>query len=95
MESISEYSKDHHIQLLESTNQTLVEKLLYLKKRMQQRNDEQTLKWRNKAYYWQRKYLELVERSTIPNKGDGNGEIRNIRSTDTEAQGGSTEGNGV
>lgn len=54
--------KDQHISLLVETNKALAEKLAFLNKRIMQRNDEQAIKWRNKAFYWKRKYLECIER---------------------------------
>lgn len=54
--------KDKHIELLIEVNKALAEKLSFMNKRIMQKNDEQAIKWRNKAFYWKRKYLECLER---------------------------------
>lgn len=79
--------KDQHISLLVETNKALAERLAFLNKRGMAKNNEQSIKWRNKAFYWQRKYLDLVERLTTlgfqwilepENKEKENGKVRDI-----------------
>lgn len=86
------YNKDTHIQCLEETNKALAMKLAFLNARQMRRNDEQTTKWQNKAFYWKRKFEQLVNHLkaqglerlvtlTPPQaEGDGNGKVRDTSS---------------
>lgn len=55
------YNKDQHIAQLESINQALTNELVALKKRMMARNNEQSLKWRNK-YFYLKKQMGKIEK---------------------------------
>ncbi len=58
------YDKDQHIAELEATVQALSSKLAELNKRQMARNNEQSLKWRNKAFYY-KKQLDRMKDQLI------------------------------
>lgn len=53
--------KDKHIEVLEVSNNALVEKLNSLTRRKMARNHEAALKWRGKAFYYKRKYEAVIK----------------------------------
>jgi hypothetical protein len=54
------YDKEKHIELLETTNQALADKIANLTKRKMARTDETTKKWRGRAFYYKRQVEALV-----------------------------------
>jgi len=50
------FDKDTYIAQLEEINKALSEKLAFLNKRAMKRHDEQSLKWREKAFYYKKRY---------------------------------------
>lgn len=62
------YDKDRHISQLEAVNEALMEKITFLTRRKMERNNLQSLKWRNSAFYYKKKctFLEgCLEKSGI------------------------------
>lgn len=92
MISTEVYNKDHHISRLEEINKAMAEKLAFLNKRMMAKNNEQSIKWQNKCFYWKRKYLTLCQRLTTQGlayvlepetKEKENGKIRDLGGEET------------
>lgn len=57
---VAVYDKDKHIAELETINSALVDKLSYLTKRKQARNNEAANKWRRSAIYFRQRCQQLV-----------------------------------
>lgn len=54
------YDKDKHIEELQTINSALTSKLSEMTKRKMERNNEATLKWRNKYFYVKKQLDELI-----------------------------------
>ncbi len=52
---MEEYKKENLIEELKVIKEALTKELVYLRRRKMGRNDEQSLKWRSKSYYYKNK----------------------------------------
>lgn len=54
------YNKDAHIAQLEAVNSALADKLAFLNKRNMKKHDAQSLKWRDRAFYYKKRVDSLI-----------------------------------